>query len=305
MTFFSRDRFIVEGVMPQRALLRLKRAGIVLFHVKKIQKNQIVFSVSVKDTEKVFAIYPNVCYNISAYTPFTVKQIGREGPIKYLTWLKKRIGLLIGGLLFVILSLFFDAWVFAVDFIGTDVYRRETLIALEQGGITPFSVYRKGEEDVICAQILALDGVAFCSVQKKGFRVVVETRLSSFSQSTLRDENMTAQHTGTVVAMTVLKGTPRKQIGEQVTCGETLVENQFFLEDGGQVRVEPIARVMIDCEFSQQIAATTAEEAFATAYLQLQLSPEDKITERVIEQKDGLFDVKIGYIVIESINLGG
>ena len=83
MTFFSRDRFIVEGVMPQRALLRLKRAGIVLFHVKKIQKNQIVFSVSVKDTEKVFAIYPNVCYNISAYTPFTVKQIGREGPIKY------------------------------------------------------------------------------------------------------------------------------------------------------------------------------------------------------------------------------
>ena len=81
MPFFqSRDRFLVEGLMPQRALLRLKRAKIDLYHVKKIEKNQILFSVSQKDSEKVFAIYPNVCYNISVYSPFTVKKIGVEGP---------------------------------------------------------------------------------------------------------------------------------------------------------------------------------------------------------------------------------
>ena len=49
-----KDRFLIEGVMPERALLRLKRAGISVFNVKKPQKNQILFSISKKDSEKVF-----------------------------------------------------------------------------------------------------------------------------------------------------------------------------------------------------------------------------------------------------------
>ena len=56
MGFFSfRERLAIEGIMPERALLRLKRAGIDVFDVKKPQKNQILLSVKAKDCEKVFA----------------------------------------------------------------------------------------------------------------------------------------------------------------------------------------------------------------------------------------------------------
>ena len=38
-------RFVIEGIMPERALLRLKRAGIAVYHVKKRQKNQILLKL--------------------------------------------------------------------------------------------------------------------------------------------------------------------------------------------------------------------------------------------------------------------
>ena len=60
-----REKLIVEGVQPEKALLRLQKAGIDVFHAKKIKKNQILFTVSKKDSEKVFAIYPKMWYNIS------------------------------------------------------------------------------------------------------------------------------------------------------------------------------------------------------------------------------------------------
>ncbi len=101
MAFFVfRHRFSVEGIMPERALLRLQRAGICVYNAQKIKKNQILFSVSAKDSEKVFAIYPNVCYNISAYSPFVVRKIGVEGIAKYVELFQKRVGFLLGGLLF-------------------------------------------------------------------------------------------------------------------------------------------------------------------------------------------------------------
>ena len=301
----SRDRIMIEGTMPERALLRLKRAKIDLYNVKKLQKNQILFSVSQKDSEKVFAIYPNVCYNISVYSPYTAKKIGVEGVARYVEWSKKRVGLLLGGLMYCITTLFFDGFVFGVDFVGTDIYAREVCAALESGGIQPFRQYKKGKEDWICSQVLALDGVEYCSVQKKGLRVVVEVRLSPFAKTEITKDSMYAKHTGTVAAITVLRGTACKKIGDSVTFGDMLVENAFYTQDGGQVRVEPIARATISCEYTAEIAAATEEEAFAAAYLQLALSDKDEIVKKEIEPLENAtngFSVRIFYTAIETIN---
>ena len=77
--FVSRERILLEGIMPERALLRLRREQIPLYDVKKVQKTQILFSISKKDSEKVFAIYPNVCYNNTIYSPFVLKKVGESG----------------------------------------------------------------------------------------------------------------------------------------------------------------------------------------------------------------------------------
>ncbi len=303
MIFHFRERFLVEGIMPERALLRLQRAGICVFDAKKIEKNQILFSVSRKDSEKVFAIYPNICYNISAYSPFKVTKIGAVGLAKYVEKAKMRTGLWLGGLLFLAILLFADGFVFGVEFIGNPVYQREIHIALEEGGITPFARYQTGDEDMICSKILALDGVEYCSVQKDGLWVRVELRCDFFTSRVVDKESMLAKHTGVLQSLTVLKGTARKKIGEEIKQGDLLVENAFYLEDGGQVCVEPIATAHIACIFEAHIETDTEEKAFAMAYLQLNLSEKDKIISKEIVGNAGLYDVKIKYVAIETINM--
>ena len=298
-----KDRLEIEGIMPERALLRLRRAGIGVYNAKKVKKNKILLSVKKKDTEKVFAIYPNVCYNSNVYSPYTVKKCGSVGVGKTLTFLQRRVGVILGVLLFCILTLFANNFVFSVEFTGSEIYAREAYAVLEAGGIRPFARYSSEKEDWICSQLLALDGVEFCSVKKAGLRVRVEMRLSDFTTEQTQRGVMTAKHTGKIVAMTVLRGTALKQIGDDVRAGETLAGNWFTTEGGGQVRVETIARVRIACMYETGLSAASAEEAFAAAYLSLHLAEDGAVTEKTVEETgEGTFHVKISYTVTERMN---
>lgn len=298
-----RQRLLIEGIMPERALLRLRREKIAVYNVKKTGKTQILLSVKRKDTEKVFAIYPNVCYNGNAYSPYVVKKIDAKGVGRLPEFVKNRSGFLLGALLFIAFTLFADGFVFGVELVGTDVYAREAYAVLEQNGVKPFSRYQTGKEDLICAQLLALDNVEFCSVKKSGFRVRVELRLSSFEKAKPQNGAMQAKHTGELVALTVLRGTALKKIGERVTVGETLVGDWFSIESGEQVRVQIIARARIACVYEAEIFSEDEDGAFATAYLALGLTEQDEIVSREIERAGEVFRVKITYTATESLNL--
>ena len=300
---FWQERFLLEGYMPERALLRLRRAEIPLFRVQKTAKNRILFSVNRKDAEKVFAIYPNMCYNKGENSAYAVKRLGAEGLGKYLYALKNRLGLLVGGVLCLVLVGASQRLVLSVDFVGSECYRRETLQALDEAGIRQFSLYRSGQEDLVCAKLLALDGVEFCSLKKSGNRLAVEIRLSPFQTLQAESGNMTAKHDGTVQSMTVLRGSPFKKIGDTVRKGELLVENCFTTEQGGQVRVEIIARVCIACAWEGEIEAESKEQAFAKAYLALGLTEQDTLQETKIENNGKTYRVSIRYQAIETMNL--
>lgn len=298
------DSIQIEGLMPERALLRLKRAGIPLYNVEKLQKNRICLQVKRKDLSRVFAIYPSVCDGQTAYHPYTVTQKGGVGLAKAADFCKNRVGFLLGGLAFCILTLAADSFVFGLEFVGTDVYAREAAQALEESGIKPFRPYKTGQEDIVTAKLLALDFVEFCSVKKVGGRVRIEVRTSPFSESIRHHGEMKAQHTGEIISLTVLRGAALKKIGETVTAGETLVGNWFSTEEGEQVRVEPIARVRISCVYEGiYTGVADSQEAFAQAYLSLELNEKDEITSQTVTQTEEGFSVKISYTVTESVNL--
>lgn len=297
-----RERILLTGMMPERALLKLRRAKIPLFHVEKLQKNQIVFHVMKKDVEKVFAIYPKVCYNKPDYRAYRVQSLGAVGFGKYVETLKRRVGLVLGGLLGLSVVLASQPLVLAVDFVGTSVYARETYQTLEEVGIKRFSPYKAGEEDSVCARLLALDGVEYCSVQKIGHRVVVETRLSPFPKTQTKTGVMRATRTGEIVSMTVLRGSPLKKVGETVQQGETLVGDWFSTEDGGQVRVEIIARVCIACTYTLDVEAEDEDSAFAKAYLAAGFTDKDEIKENSVERQGELYRVNFVYRTVDSMN---
>lgn len=304
MTLFGglKERILIEGLMPERALLRLKRANIPVYNAKKVKNRQILFRVRRKDVEKVFAIYPNVCYNESVHTPYVARKLGAEGLGKCVEFLSRRIGLFLGALFSLAVMAYFDGYVFSVDFIGTDAYRREVMVALEEAGIKPFSPYKTGREDLVCARILALKDVEFCSVKKSGGRVLVEVRTSPFPTRVTDGGKMYAKHEGTLLSMTVLRGTPLKAAGDTVVRGEALVDNAFFTQEGEQVRVEPIARARIACVYVCVVEAKSEEEAFAAAYLSAGIEETDGLQKTEIAEENGLYRIHMEYTVTESIN---
>ena len=299
---FYRERILLEGMMPERALLKLRRAQIPLFHIEKPQKNQILFHVMKKDVEKVFAIYPKMCYNKADYRAYQVKDLGAVGLGKGIEIIKNRVGILLGGLLGLSFVLASQPLVLAVEFVGTDVYARETYQALDEAGIGLFAPYKQGCEDSVCAQLLAIEDVEFCSLKKVGHRLVVETRLSPFPKNNITTGVMRAKRAGEILSMTVLRGSPLKQIGETVRKGDPLVGDWLSTESGGQVRVEIIARVCIACTYEADVEAEDAEAAFAKAYLALGFTDKDTIQEKCVEKTDGLYRVKIFYHTVESYN---
>ncbi len=293
--------------MPERALLRLKRAQIDVFDVKKTQKNQILLSVNRKDIEKVFAIYPKVCYNNSVRSAYEVRLAGKLGVFKYVEKLKNRVGFLLGAALFCAGTLLADSFVFGVEFQGDVGYERETLALLNENGIKPFSRYRSGNEDLLCANLLSLPDVEFCSVKKSGFSVIVEIRCSPFPVQTLKKGALTATRNGRIVTLTALRGTPLKEKGDTVQIGEPIVGDYFETQSGERTKVEVIARARVACAYEAEILATDKQTAFAEGYLQLNLSPNDEIKSVEITKKDeeakNLFHVKITYEVIETLNM--
>ncbi len=295
-------RFLIEGIMPERALLRLKRAKIAVYHVKKLQKNQILLSVKKKDCEKVFAIFPNPCYNSSVYSAYTAKRLGVLGGWRYFESLKKRTGLIVGGLLFCALTLFADGFIFGVRFSGTDIYAREAVAALEENGIKPFARYQKGNEDLVCAKLLKNKGVEFCSVQKRGLYVVVDVRLSPFLERAPQKGDMCSKHSGTVLSIVALRGTPQKKAGDRVQAGETLVSGYFETQSGEKKTVEVIARASVACTYEKSLQAASAEEAFAKAYLEIGFSQRDTITKKKVEERKNEYVVTIEYTAIQTIN---
>ena len=298
------ERIQIEGLMPQRALLRLRRAGIPLYHIQKTRKDCICLQVERKDLSRVFSLYPKVADGQSPYSPYKVKKLGGVGFARLVDFCKNRLGFVLGGLLFCILTLAADGFVFGVEFVGSQEYKRETMQALEENGVTLFTPYKKGKEDLVTAKLLSLDFVEFCSVQKVGNRLRVEIQTSPFTVNTLTKGAMQAKHAGEIISLTVLKGTAVKKIGDKVAVGETLVQNVLTTQDGGQVRVETIARVRISCTYEGvHEGAETAEQAFAEAYLSLLLGDKDEITRTEITPTEKGFHVKMNYLVTESMNL--
>ncbi len=303
MFFPLKERLRLEGIMPERALLRLRRAQIPLYDVKKTGKNELLFSVRKKDCSKVLSIYPDARYTEGEYTPYTVKRTGAVGLSRIVENAKKRIGFSLGILLFALCTLYASGFVCGVDLVGSRVYARETYAALEENGLTPFSRYTGGKTEEICARLLALDGVEFCSVKKTGLRVRVEIRLSKSEKKAFESGEMLAMHSGEIMAMTVLRGTPLKKIGDTVSAGESLVGDWFETEGQGQVRVELIARVRLACTYEAEIEAKDEEEAFWKTYLALGLGEGDTIIQKTFEKTQKGYLVTLRYEVIESKNM--
>ncbi|MBQ7369440.1 MAG: sporulation protein YqfD [Clostridia bacterium] len=260
-----KERWIVSGTMPERAIERLQKAGICVFEAKKVEKKQILFCINKKDLEKAFAIYPNMCYNSSRESVYTFTRVGAQSEREKKIRTHRLVGCALGIAIFFLTVTAFSPVVFAIDVVGTNVYQREIVEILETERVKRFAPYPSGKEEILTAKILSLPSVEFCSVQKRGGVVRVEVRLNAFSTSERETGDMVAPKSGVVVNGVALGGTLLKRTGERIEAGESLVGEYFITAEETKVPVTVVAKVKLLCV--DRFDGETEESAIAQAIL--------------------------------------
>ena len=297
---WKKQRIVIEGDMPERALSRLARAGVCVYRAKKCKKNQILCVVDKKDSEKVFAIYPKICYNNKRESVYVITRAGATGVYRVWKTAVKRLGLSLGACVFFLSAACAQLFVWDVRVQGETAYTAEAVAILKESGIRVGKTYRKAREDVARQKLLALPRVSFVSVQKRGLVVWVELRVSAFEQNTLKGGDMLSAVDGTVQSLVVLRGTPLKKTGETVRAGEPIV-GAFVRTDGektAQSVVVAKAEILVVAAFES--AATAQQDARAEGLL---LAADGSVKSLLVTPKDGGgFFVEVRYVVEQRMN---
>ena len=307
---WRREKFLLRGREPEKALQRLKNAGIVLFDVKKTQKDALTFWVKGKQAQKVFAIYPKTWYNKAERGGYEISSLGEKGLFFRLKRLEKRPGLLAGAAAFLLITAFCDNFVFAVRYSGDKALCDLAKKIVVSHGVKAFTRYSETSAEEIAAEILSLNGASYASVKKRGTVVYVEARRSSFAEkSVVTEGDMRAAHEGTLTELTVLRGEKACGAGQKVNKGDLLVSSVLITGEGeseSRVPVTVVARAEILCVYERAVTAENEKQAAAIAGFYLGEQEGDGVytvqNVRTIDSGEGEYAVTITYIATEIIN---
>ena len=297
----------VQGLMPERAIAKLRRTGITLYHIKKAAKDRLDFSVEKKDEPKVYTVYPPVLYQGNGYekTAYRIGVLRKTDPIKNLF---SRMGLLIGGILFLTATCLSNRFIFRIEIVGAEGLETEIRQVLCENGIEENAYYVAKDNASISAKILCLDGVAFCSVKKLGTALRVEVQRAPFQKPTKKDGDMFCMGDGKLISLTVLSGTPLKKMGDDVRTGEKLVGAYLTYVDGEVEKTIPthvVARAVVSCVYEREIAADSPDCALAKARFDVfgsSVAGTELITKKDVVKTEKGFFVTLEYTAYWNMN---
>lgn len=281
-------RLTIEGIYPEGALARFRRAGIPVSDVKKRDKKTLELCIERKYREKAFTTLRDSCYNITGTSLFGVWRLFAA--------LRRKIGFFIGAALFILLAALSDLFVLRIDVVGTGAYYRDRVLSvLRENGVRPGGLYRAEKVSAIAAEVLSFDGVSFCSLKKEGSVLTVEVQVDR-SLPPAAAGGLYAPADGTVYSLTVLRGEAHAEEGDEVARGSLLVGAAE-----GQSVVMASARLL--CRYESLSSASTAEEAVAEGVLAALSAGEAEIVSQNAEPQADGYLVEIEYLLTVAVNM--
>lgn len=247
----------IEGLNLDRFIESIRKKGIEIRDAKKSGNKVLVVTVNFKDSKKFFAIAKELCYNIT--------KVKNKGKLLPFYSLYQSIGLLIGGIIFVVSCFFFNDFVLGVDFSGSgSIYKNrvEEFISAEYGQKTlRFSTLNlpKLEDEILAKN----DCFSFVSCKKRGNRLMVELVLSSQKTQVLSGKEYAfyAEADGEIEELKVYRGTPLVNVGDVVKKGDLLVDGVIFSQDKEiKINVLAMAKLICKAEFIYRSTIDNQEE---------------------------------------------
>lgn len=284
-----KERIRIEGAMVERALTRLASRGVRVEKVKRISPRETECIIDGRAWASIQALFPK-----KSGGAYRVERLGAVGAFAPVLALVRRTGVLLGGLVFLLVTLFAETLILKIEIKTDTPLQTEILRVLDESGVKPFRTLKEEERQSACAQIFALGGVSFCSLKKVGSTVIVEVRGSSFSKVTAREKVFVAKRSGTLLSLVVLRGKALAAVGDTVGEGQTLAV-------GEGEREFVVARARLACVYEGVWEEEDEKRAFAQALLAVYGEGVKIKNTQLKTQENGVF-VRIEYEYAFSIN---
>ena len=288
-----KQAFRLTGISPERALARFNALSIPLFACKKIDATTLQFSIKKEDEERALALYP--LKGRGAAGAYAIEKLPPRGGLKILTFFKERVGVVLGALLFLAITAWGDSLVLRVQIDAPAVYTAQVQKTLQEEGVKQYLPYNKAKKDVVCARLLGLDGVSYCSIKKQGSVLVVTLKTNDFFLPIAGGE-LYAERAGVLTRLVVLQGAPCVSVGEKIEAGQRLVEGAIYTADGDRISSPVCAFAELTCVYQGSFVCEDEQEAFAKGYLASGLeSAQAKLQSQKIEKQGNTYTVSLSY----------
>ena len=281
------------------ALKKLARADIAVYRLK-VDGARITFCVEEEYVKKVFAIFAHRCYNVGIRRTSARKRIAAA--------LKRRVGMVVGALIFVASAVAANFAVLKVKVTGDCAYLAEDIKAIaSECGVREWSLCSGADIPLLEARVLSLDGVSFCSVTRRGSYMIIEVMSGGDENTPVAYRDFVSPESGRLVRIVAVSGTPMASEGEGIERGQKLIGAYAEGEDGQ--RRACLAVGFADIEVSRTVSVLfdeESEENAASALGGALLYSENviKSSYTVNESQDGVvYDVSFSYICTVSINM--
>ncbi len=288
------SRYQVEGRNIHALINILNKQKIEIRKLKIISKNAVIISIPFFDNKKFFAILNELCYNIKK-----IKDYGFGYPLLFFY---RNIGLTLGAVFFIVLSIISNGYIFAISFTGSgNVYEGEIKEQLYRDGIKPFCSFSsfdlKKEASVILKENKNL---SFVSLERKGNYLIVNSAVKE-EKKEIKEQKPFLKSTcnGVIENLKVYRGVAKKNIGDSVCVGDMIVEPKEYMSSYGNVIA--CASIICDYKFSFENESDALEnDALVLAKELLDREIVEEKTEKTKVGNRYIYSVTLKYRVIIS-----
>lgn len=295
-----RTEYLIEGANADRLINLFKSKGIILYDVKKRPFSRLNFSISTQQDKIFFAIVRDLCYTTDSSinsnglkrgvkSPFESQNIliatkkecgynvikkGKVGAFSPLYNISKKIGVIIGVIVFSLSAFFVDDVIFSIEYQGSGkVLERQVENFLLDKGVAKFSRFSAIDVDLLSDQILASNqSLSFAQCYKRGNRLIVELILSKDAVEPIKTDvySLISDVDGEIESIKIYRGNGLLTVGDNVKKGDVIVDGSITVNDKTTTTFV-LAKVTIKTalEFSFVLGDNSEEVAVALALSQV------------------------------------
>ncbi len=230
---FGYINFRAFGGFDHRFLNLCTRDGIPLWNIKNVKGN-----ISASTTIDGYLHIRNAARK----SGMKVMAIEKKGLIFFLKQYKIRVGIFIGAVVCVLITIILSQFVWSVTLYGNiDIEDDALLSVFEENGVYVGMPIKNLEDNDIAQRVVSeMENLSWAAVNRKGTAVVIEVREKTIAPEIYDDKtptNLVAGEDGVIISTDVLYGQEEVKIGSAVTKGDLLISGVITHKDGTEVTV--------------------------------------------------------------------